>query len=165
MSQPSDTWTYLQTYVEQPATPPETPEGQVREEPQNPGLPQVVADRSRNFVAAINAHAVKIPSPGGIGALLVILLTLVLVLIPVGGMGETRLNLLYDVLRGARGLPLPITSNGTSQSPGAVVGPLSPSGGGGGGGGGWVAPWDPFPLPLGPGDFPLIPLFSEVPAV
>jgi hypothetical protein len=122
-----DSWAYLERYVE-PAEPSSQPnEVIIDAAPKNKAdvLAAQVNERAVNWSRRLNAQVMKLPSPGGIAALTVILLVLVMVLIPVGGVNETRLQLMFDVLRGERGLPLPVTANPgtTGSSPGIVTGP------------------------------------------
>ena len=149
----ASSWNYLQTYVDEPEL--SGPEADAESSYKNPGLSGRWAAGQRgvrNWGADVGSRVRGLPAPGGIGALVVILMILLLALIPVGGANETRLQLMYDVLRGDRGLPLPITSSSSAggYGPGTIIGPFQPPIIGGSGGGGVnIIPDTPPLLPPG----------------
>lgn len=102
------------------------------------------SDAGQQSAIGAAARVKNLPAPGGIGMMLLAIVLLLLILVPVGNLNETRLMLLWDVLRGDKALPLPDggqTSNGaTSGWPGTIIGPFIPPGG--------AAPNGPLPIPL-----------------
>jgi len=76
-----------------------------RLEPQNPTAAKVL-----NRVYQAHDTVVGLPTPAGLGTLILIIVVLFLILIPATGRGETRTLLLWDVLLGKKQMP------GTTQT-------------------------------------------------
>lgn len=71
-----------------------------RIEPQNPTAAKIL-----NRVYQAHDTVVGLPTPSGLGTIILIIVVLFLILIPATGRGETRALLLWDVLLGRKQLP------------------------------------------------------------
>lgn len=87
-----------------------------RLEVQNP-----TAQKMLNRVYQAHDTVVSLPTPGGLGTLILIIVVLFLILIPATGRGETRALLLWDVLLGRKQMPGSTPAPATGQSAQDVI--------------------------------------------
>jgi hypothetical protein len=120
---PDDTWNYLEVYVapdndqadndqadNDQADNDQADNDQADNDQPDNGQPRgrrlrAAARTLARFGAKWQAAASRVPTPGSLGILLLMLLALVAFLVQVGPGNETRMQLAWDVLRGQKDLP------------------------------------------------------------
>lgn len=147
----ASSWDYLQNYLDT------APPGASEDVPE---APPTWVGRATEWGRQTQNRLAHLPTPGGLGAMFLLLLVLLLVLVPVGNTTQTRLQLMWQVLLGQEALPLPGYGGQNLVGPPAVIPPIFDPGTP-------LNPFNPFGpgWPFGPGDGGGVPDIPDIPVI